>query len=69
MAKKNLKIDTAIAVNQFEYNGKKYSVSKGASVPGANGVVVMTAADICADIVAQKYLVENGCSCVSEVTE
>lgn len=68
MAKKQLKTD-APGINQFELDGKKYNVLKGAVVPLANGAVELTAADICVTAEAQAYLVANGCSCIQEVTE
>lgn len=65
---KNKKIDTTAAdLNQFEYEGKKYNVTKGAVVPGATGPETLTAADICVSTEAQAYLVKNGCSCIEEV--
>lgn len=56
--------------NQFEHDGKKYNVHRGAHVPRATGgSEKLTAADICVDKEAQQYLVENNCSCIEEVTE
>lgn len=58
----------ADTLNQFKYNGKQYNVLRGAVVPReAGGSDKLTAADICVDTEAQKYLVENGCSAVEEV--
>lgn len=54
---------------QFGYQGKKYNVTKGAKLPLGNEPVTLTAADICADEAAQKYVVENKCSCIEEVVE
>jgi hypothetical protein len=67
---KNKKIEAAeLGSNQFEFNGKKYNVLKGARVPLANGSELLTAADICVHTEAQAYLVESGASCIEEVTE
>lgn len=68
MAKKKDEAAT-LETNQFEYEGKKYNVLKGAVVPLANGAVTLTAADICVTAEAQAYLVANGCSCIEEVIE
>jgi hypothetical protein len=59
----------APADNTFTVDGKKYKAIKSANVPMANGAVLMSAADIASDEKAQKYLVENKCSCVEEVIE
>jgi hypothetical protein len=61
--------DATGSLLSFEHNGKKYNVLKGANVPLANGVELLTAADICISTEAQKYLVENGCSCIEEAAE
>jgi len=60
---------TVTADNVFTYGDKKYRAIKGTNLPMPNGAVKMTAADIATDTAAQKYLVENKCSCIEEVIE
>jgi hypothetical protein len=55
--------------NTFEYGGKKFKALRAASIPLADGAMKMTAADIVVSAEAQKYLVENKCSCIEEVIE
>jgi hypothetical protein len=55
--------------NTFEFGGRKFRALRAASVPLADGSMKMTAADIVVSVEAQKYLVENKCSCIEEVIE
>lgn len=61
------KTDTSVL--QFEYQGKKYKVIKGAKLPLGNEPETLTAADICGHAEAKKYVVENKCSCIEEITD
>jgi phage gp45-like len=53
----------------FEHEGKKFKVTKGAIIKFDSGSQTLTAADICTSTAAQKYLVDNKCSCIEEVIE
>ena len=64
------KVKTAAPdIPSFEHDGKKYLVTKGAVIRFQAGIQEMSAADIAVSPEAQKYLVENACSCIEEVTE